>query len=115
MGSLLCQKTKNMFGCEVPINASVAAYKYFFDALEEADKLKEEQGLSTYEKVFESLGMAIHYVQDMCCLVHQVTWSDNLVSAVRGFHTEYENNVIILEIFPKKLQNINVKVTNFLL
>lgn len=69
----------------VPANALLSLRKFLNQAIEKF----------TYdsEKAMESLGMAIHYAQDMCCLAHQISWDKNVWKLIKGQHLEYEKAV----------------------
>ncbi|MDO4503818.1 MAG: zinc dependent phospholipase C family protein [Clostridia bacterium] len=69
----------------IPDNASVAAYMFFLEALENF-----KSNSSDINKYLVSLGKAIHYMQDMCCIAHQKTWQKNLWDAVKLYHYAYE-------------------------
>ena len=39
----------------------------------------------------DKLGRSIHYMQDMCCIAHEMNWKDNIKFFLSGQHVKYEN------------------------
>lgn len=58
-----------------------------------ADYLKAKE-LWRKGNQFESidkLGRSIHYMQDMCCIAHEMNWRNNIKFFLSGQHVKYEN------------------------
>ncbi|MGM9969645.1 MAG: zinc dependent phospholipase C family protein [Anaeroplasma sp.] len=50
-----------------------------------------------YEEAMFNLGCAAHYIQDMCCMVHQMDWYSNLYNLVKidlNSSNEYHKKII---------------------
>lgn len=65
----------------------------FISMIDEYNKALMFWGSCKQVEAIEHLGCAIHYLQDMCCIAHEMSWKDNNWHFITMRHTSYEKSV----------------------